>query len=378
MPNSWSPKRSRRLRCPLPETVSTRSGSALGQQLFAVAALACAFFGLAQMFGNQLLYLPFGACVAIFMLSLVVRHEKLAVTAPAVLRVRVGQSVQHQLTIRNLGKRRNPAGRFSIETRGLTTEFVWYPELPPGASATVNLLRTGVSRGVAENSTIRFQHSDVTGAAQLREEMTLEAGAIVHPAIALPRAALSARPGDDGDDGRAAGVELSGVRDWSPGDPMRAIHWRATARHGQLAVVERFTSGQPAVHLLVLGNSFGAAAEQALAVAARTATVALFEGRPLLLRWVGNAGASNWQHGTEQSLLDWFARIGSSVTTSSRTAQPKPTLDAALADLLPGAMLVIGDYLEPAMLARVTSELAAIDPLTGAPLGMTGQKAETT
>src|SRR3981081_3774152 len=51
-----------------------------------------------------------------------------------------------------------------------------------------------------------------------------------HPGRELEASAAASRAG--------TGTELFGVREYRPGDPLRRIHWRSSARHGELIVRE--------------------------------------------------------------------------------------------------------------------------------------------
>ncbi len=43
-----------------------------------------------------------------------------------------------------------------------------------------------------------------------------------------------------------AGLDVRGVREWRPGDAVRHVHWRSTARTGRLTVLEY---GEPTVDM---------------------------------------------------------------------------------------------------------------------------------
>jgi uncharacterized protein (DUF58 family) len=47
-----------------------------------------------------------------------------------------------------------------------------------------------------------------------------------------------------------SGNELFGVREYRPGDPLRRIHWRSSARHGELIVREYEPPGVQTVGIL--------------------------------------------------------------------------------------------------------------------------------
>lgn len=73
-------------------------------------------------------------------------------------------------------------------------------------------------------------------------EIEEHADTVVFPALDGVRAAARRSAGDDPapatEAGAAAGHEVSGLRDFAPGDPLRRVHWRASLRRGALVVRE--------------------------------------------------------------------------------------------------------------------------------------------
>jgi uncharacterized protein (DUF58 family) len=55
---------------------------------------------------------------------------------------------------------------------------------------------------------------------------------------------------------RGSGIEPRGIREYTPGDSMRYVHWRSTARTGQL-VVKEFETGNNAAVAFIVQNSIG-------------------------------------------------------------------------------------------------------------------------
>lgn len=86
-----------------------------------------------------------------------------------------------------------------------------------------------------------LEAGDVFGLYSRREDRPLTTRLIVYPRLvpavfggppaARPQGDVRARRALVEDPGRVAGV-----RDWAPGDPMRLVHWKATARAGRLLV----------------------------------------------------------------------------------------------------------------------------------------------
>ena len=101
-----------------------------------------------------------------------------------------------------------------------------------------------VKRGIYRWSKIRVKSSDSLGLVHV--ERLYEADPIevvIHPTqipFALDLAAMSGWGANQADEGtnRGQGMEPRGVREFLPGDTLRHIHWRTTARIGTLQVKE--------------------------------------------------------------------------------------------------------------------------------------------
>lgn len=83
-----------------------------------------------------------------------------------------------------------------------------------------------------------------------------------------------------------AGDVVRGVRAYVPGDRLRQVHWRATARLGELVVKEADEPQAPVLHLVVDLGDGGPAAEDAARRAAWWAREALRRGHQLVLTTV--------------------------------------------------------------------------------------------
>lgn len=80
-----------------------------------------------------------------------------------------------------------------------------------------------------------------------------------------------------------AGDVVRGVRAYVPGDRLRQVHWRATARLGELVVKEADEPQAPALHLVVDLGGGGREGEDAAGRAAWWARQALLRGHPLVM-----------------------------------------------------------------------------------------------
>jgi uncharacterized protein (DUF58 family) len=124
-----------------------------------------------------------------------------------------------------------------------------------------------------------------------------------------------------------SGTEMFGVREYRPGDPLRRIHWRSSARHGEL-IVREFEP--PGVQTLgIFCDPFPPtqeAADQIARIAASEAWDCLRAGGRVVL-WA--PGAEPSQHSDSRSLwalLEWLARYPYPV--DALLPQPPPVGDA--------------------------------------------------
>jgi uncharacterized protein (DUF58 family) len=101
------------------------------------------------------------------------------------------------------------------------------------------------------------------------------------------------------------GVDLYGIREWRPGDPRSAIHWRASARRNELVVMERERPGYPTLLVVVGPLGAGDAPERLLARVAATTLHALRDGRGLVLLADGGPVMVT----RPLDALDWFAGV---------------------------------------------------------------------
>jgi uncharacterized protein (DUF58 family) len=74
--------------------------------------------------------------------------------------------------------------------------------------------------------------------------------------IQLPSAAAWGLAATDGSKGRGSGLEPRGTREYVPGDPLRHVHWRSSARTGTLLVKE-FEAGIQASFAYLLQRTKG-------------------------------------------------------------------------------------------------------------------------
>lgn len=158
-------------------------------------------------------------------------------------RVRVGDEVPVGLRVRNSGKRSLPVMRVEDSLEAFDPVVLCSKELGSGATARAETLRLAQRRGIYESGSVCLETSAPLGFARRRIVQEAPALVTVVPAwIDLDGWSPLQSGGTGGEDpsaraGQGTGDYL-GVRDYRPGDPLRAVHWRSAARAGRLIVTE--------------------------------------------------------------------------------------------------------------------------------------------
>lgn len=114
-----------------------------------------------------------------------------------------------------------------------------------------------LKRGRYRWSGLVVEGTDVLGlVSKSREYATAATEMIVMPraipcAVELPVAGGWGVSEAESGHTRGAGIEPRGVREYRPGDPLRLVHWRSTARTGRIVVKEFEAGSQATVALLI-------------------------------------------------------------------------------------------------------------------------------
>lgn len=174
-------------------------------------------------------------------------------------RARVGEEVPVGLRVTNRGKRALPVMRVEDSLGAFEPVALCSMELGPGATARAETVRRAQRRGVFESGSVRLETSAPLGFARRLVVQDAPATLTVVPTWVELEAWSPLRSGGIGDEdpnaraGQGTGDYL-GVRDYRPGDPLRAIHWRSAARAGRLIVTEYEEESRRRV-LIALGGA---------------------------------------------------------------------------------------------------------------------------
>lgn len=116
-------------------------------------------------------------------------------------------------------------------------------QLLPGEAGTATYTLEPRKRGVYTFGAAQIVSTDPLGFYGFVQDVPAAGELVVYPSL-LPLSRATAEGGgafgpreQDGTLARG-GIDFDGVREWRPGDELRRVHWRTTARTGKLAVVE--------------------------------------------------------------------------------------------------------------------------------------------
>lgn len=170
-------------------------------------------------------------------------------------RVECGRPALARLIVRNTSGRFQP-GFEANDVAGTDDRAVVVAGLAPGGTATYHYELPTVRRGVQPVGPLTLRHRDVLGL--VRHEITVgDAISLwVHPRRypALPASGAGHRHHYDGlpsTDALRGSMDLRRLREYMIGDEPRHVHWKASARTGQLMVREYVDPGQPRLTLLL-------------------------------------------------------------------------------------------------------------------------------
>jgi len=145
-----------------------------------------------------------------------------------------GQPLPVTLSVTNRG--RTPRGLLLITDDFCGKGSALARLVRPGQSKRFRGLRDHCRRGVYDVGDAMVETGFPFGVLRTRRRLTLPSSLIVHPMVYE----VSARPRSGSGGWRAPSSfgDVSSVRDYHVGDPLRHIHWRTVARRGQLVVRE--------------------------------------------------------------------------------------------------------------------------------------------
>lgn len=279
-------------------------------------------------------------------------------------RARVGDDVRVGLGITNNGRRTLPLMRVEDSYPGFAPSMVISNRLRRGETNHIELVKNAHRRGVFTAGPIVLRSGAPFGFVTSSKRIEVPTAITIVPRYVELRSFPILEPSSSPSDvlheraRTGAGQEYLGVREYRPGDPPRAVHWRSTARVGRLVVREFEEEVQTRVTLVVAGADAGVSPDSAFEVlvsaAASIAIYALMTGHPVdMLRPGAGDRTGTVEHlaGPDRfDVLDWLA-----------AAEP---VDAPHAPLVERALSRVGRRGTVVLLTPTTG--AAIDGLEDA------------
>lgn len=286
----------------------------------------------ARVLGVQELSMLAAAAFLVVVVAFVrVRRQPLRISAERALhpaRAEAGSAARADLTVMNLGSRTTPvlAAVDSFDGGQRVARFL-VPPLAPGETADAAYRLPTTRRGIYRVGPLTLSVHDAFGVVETGVTLAGEERFIVYPKVEdvlpLPGAASrEARMGSMQASRVPVGLDFFGLREYEVGDDLRRVHWRSTARTGELMLRQdempwesRSTillDTRPSTHQ---GDSF----ERAVEIAASLAT-AMCRGRRQV-RFLTTGGLDIRSSGADRypQIMEYLA--GASVETYVRWDQ---------------------------------------------------------
>ena len=253
-----------------------------------------------------------GTVVAGIVVPLVgLRGLDVELSAPA--ETRQGDDVTVRLTITNRGR----AVRWGVVARdehiGGSTAFVG--AIRPGERVEVGTVRNAPRRGEARTAWVELRSAAPFGVAERRRRLPADATTLVLPRVvalgALPFVDLasSREATTETDPRRGQGPEYLGVREYRPGDPIRQVHWRLTARHGELVVRDLEEHRVPRLAIWIDTGTDADTLDDVCSAAASIASSASATGVGVRLAAATPQGPTVVSRSSTLALHRWLARV---------------------------------------------------------------------
>lgn len=260
----------------------------VSRQALVLTGLAAAFYGIARSTGSGWVVVLMCGVAGTLVLALVspalgVARATVSVDAPR--DATVGRPVAVVLSV--------PGGGGGLKVRLVDPLGEWVVVDPPASG---EVLVTPRRRGVLDAVPVEVRSAGPLGLVWWRRQVRVNLGAPleVGPSPLEMSVSESARVGGAGPDaafrGRSGHELVRSVRDYVAGDPLRLIHWPATARGAGLVVKELEDPELPRLAIVVDLRGGAAAAEEAASRAAGLAGTALRDSVPVTLLTVERGG----------------------------------------------------------------------------------------
>ena len=252
--------------------------------------------------------------------SFVVRHRlrSVRVERSVPLRTRVGDIVRVGLTVTNVSAKGVPLFAMKDSFPAFPEIHVGVDRLAPNEVAEVEVVTAGTKRGVFSGGEVHLTSGAPFGLSRSRHRLSVPSETVVVPRwvdlASFPL--IEASSGSDLMHERlraGAGEDFLGVREFRPGDPLRAVHWRSSARAGNLVVREFEQEVSSRAALVLVGTNHGegpgSSFEVLVSAVASIGIYALTTGHPIHMASVRDGLVEHLVDPSRNALLDWLAKV---------------------------------------------------------------------
>ncbi|MBP2329907.1 uncharacterized protein (DUF58 family) [Kibdelosporangium banguiense] len=249
----------------------------------------------------ELIALGFAGLAALLMAAawMTLRPDLSAVREVRPQRVSEGEKAMGVITLTNESKRRSPP---ILATEQMANRQVQVP-IPSlaghGEHTTTYYLPTN-RRGIFQVGPMSIGHTDPLRLMRVGQVFSAFSTLYVHPRLLnvepVPTGQTRDMDGPTSSYAPQGGVAFHSLREYVPGDDWRLIHWKSTARIGQMMVRHNVVPNQPRLMVVLDTNSLGYSEESfeaAVSAAASLSIAAIRGGFPLELRTTGGAVAAS-------------------------------------------------------------------------------------
>lgn len=209
------------------------------------------------------------------------------------------------------GRRRLSAWALTVREENAVSAEASLDILPPGSRRALAVRWWFPERGVAALALVRLSSAAPFGLIEAHQLFNLPAEVIIYPQSrhggTVPEPAGRSGQDSAGSEQRQGAGGLIGLRAYSPGDPMRWIHWPTSARVGHPMIVQRAAEGHRLV-IVDVEEASGAAWELHLSQAAGAIEHHIRSGVAVGLRLSGQSWPARSDGTWRRFLLEQLAR----------------------------------------------------------------------